>query len=119
MWKGEMFKMCKSQRKKDSRSPHELARTPYLGQKKLPRQLHLRGAEREVAEETALLLNQERLGQRLGLGLQDLDPFLQLADQVVQLVRAGDAVRGRSYLGTERCTRKCHKYCLHSLFPIC
>ena len=58
----------------------------YLGQKELPRQLHLRCAEREVAEEAAFLLNQERLGQRLGLGFQDLDPLLQLADQVVQLV---------------------------------
>ena len=52
----------------------------YLGQKELPRQLHLRCAEREVAEEAAFLLNQERLGQRLGLGSQDLDPLLQLAD---------------------------------------
>ena len=58
----------------------------YLRQKELPRQLHLRCAEREVAEEAAFLLNQERLGQRLGLGFQDLDPLLQLADQVVQLV---------------------------------
>ena len=40
---------------------------------------------REVAEEAAFLLNEEKLGQLLGLGLQDLDPLFQLGDQIVKL----------------------------------
>ena len=56
-----------------------------LGHEELPRDLHLGRLRREVAEEAALLLDEEELGQLLGLGLQDLDPLLQLGDQVVQL----------------------------------
>ena len=56
-----------------------------LGHEELPGDLHLGRLCREVAEEAALLLDEEELGQLLCLGLKDLDPLLQLGDQVVQL----------------------------------
>lgn len=56
-----------------------------FGHEELPRNLHLGRLRREVAEEAALLLDEEELGQLLGLGLQDLDPLLQLGDQIVEL----------------------------------
>ena len=71
-----------------------------LGQKELPGQLHLGRGPREVGEEATLLLDQEGVGQRLGLGLQDLDPLLQLEDQVLQLHGPGHAeVKVRLELG--------------------
>lgn len=56
-----------------------------FGHKEFPGNLHLGGLRREVAEEATLLLDEEELGQLLGLGLQDLDPLLQLGDQIVEL----------------------------------
>lgn len=51
----------------------------------LPRDLHLGCLRGEVAEEAAFLFDEEELGQLLGFGLQDLDPLLQLGDQIVKL----------------------------------
>lgn len=56
-----------------------------FGHEEFPRDLHLGRLSREVAEEAALLLDEEELGQLLGLGLQDLDPLLELGDQIVEL----------------------------------
>ena len=56
-----------------------------FGHEEFPRNLHFGRLCREVAEEATLLLNEEELGQLLGLGLQDLDPLLQLGDQIVEL----------------------------------
>lgn len=56
-----------------------------FGHEEFPRDLHLSCLRREVAEEATLLLDEEELGQLLGLGLQDLDPLLQLGDQIVEL----------------------------------
>lgn len=56
-----------------------------FGHEEFPGDLHLGRLCREVAEEATLLLNEEELGQLLGLGLQDLDPLLQLGDQIVKL----------------------------------
>lgn len=56
-----------------------------FGHEELPGDLHLGCLRRKVAEEATLLLNEEELGQLLGLGLQDLDPLLQLGDQIVKL----------------------------------
>ena len=55
-----------------------------LREEQLPGQLDLCCLSAEVAQEAALLLDEERLGQRPRLGLQDLDPLLQLLDQVLQ-----------------------------------
>ena len=63
----------------------------WFGHKELPGYLHLSRLRREVAEEATLLLDEEELRQLLGLGLQDLDPLLQLGDQVVELHRARHA----------------------------
>lgn len=62
-----------------------------FGHEELPGDLHLSRLSGEVAKEATLLLDEEELGQLLGLGLQDLDPLLQLGDQVVELHGAGDA----------------------------
>ena len=51
-----------------------------LWKEQLPGQLDLCCLAAEVAQEAALLLDEERLGQRPRLGLQDLDPLLQLLD---------------------------------------
>lgn len=56
-----------------------------LGHEEFTRDLHLSGLGGEVTEEATLLLDQEELGQLLGLGLQDLDPLLELRDEVVEL----------------------------------
>lgn len=48
----------------------------WFGHEELPGDLHLSRLRREVAEEATLLLNEEELRQLLGLGFQDLDPFL-------------------------------------------
>lgn len=62
-----------------------------FGHEEFPGDLHLGGLCREVAEEAALLLDEEELGQLLGLGLQDLDPLLELGDEVVKFHGARDA----------------------------
>lgn len=59
-----------------------------FGHEELPWNLHLGRLCREVAEEATLLLDEEELGQLFGLGLQDLDPLLQLGNQIVKLHRA-------------------------------
>ena len=56
-----------------------------LWQQELSGNLHLGCALREVAEESTFLLNEERLGQQLDTCLEDLDPLLQLTDEIVQL----------------------------------
>lgn len=56
-----------------------------LGHEEFPGDFHLGCLRREVAEEATLLLDEEELGQLLGLGLQYLDPLLQLGDQIVKL----------------------------------
>lgn len=56
-----------------------------FGHEEFPGDLHLSCLRREVAKEAAFLLNEEELGQLLGLGLQDLDPLFQLGDQIVKL----------------------------------
>ena len=71
-----------------------------LGHEKFPRDLHLSGLGGEVAEEATLLLDQEELGQLLGLGLQDLDRLLQLGDEVVELHGARH-VEVKVCMGTE------------------
>lgn len=57
----------------------------WFGHEELSRDLHLSRLCREVAEEATLLLDEEELRQLLGLGLQNLNPLLQLGDQIVQL----------------------------------
>ena len=71
-----------------------------LGQQELPGQLHLRRGAGKVGEEAALLLDEKGGGQGLRLGLQDLDPLLQLLDEVLQFHGAGRAeVKVRTELG--------------------
>ena len=55
-----------------------------LWKEQLPGQLDLCCLAAEVAQEAALLLDEERLGQRPRLGLQDFNPLLQLLYQVLQ-----------------------------------
>ena len=55
-----------------------------FGEEQLPGQLDLCCLAAKVAQEAASLFDQERLGQRPRLGLQDLDPLLQLLDQILQ-----------------------------------
>ena len=55
-----------------------------FGEKQLPGQLDLSCLATKVTQEAAPLFDQERLGQRPRLGLQDLDPLLQLLDQILQ-----------------------------------
>lgn len=62
-----------------------------FGHEEFAGDLHLGRLRGEVAEEAAFLLDQEELGQLLGLGLQDFDPLFQLGDQVVKLHGAGHA----------------------------
>lgn len=57
----------------------------WFGHEEFPRNLHLSRLGREVAEEATLLLNKEELRKLLCLGLKNLDPFLQLGDQIVEL----------------------------------
>lgn len=62
-----------------------------FGHEELARDLHLGRLSREVAQEATFLLDQKELGQLLGLGLQNLDPFLEFGDEVVKLHGAGNA----------------------------
>lgn len=55
----------------------------WFGHEELSWDLHFSRLRREVAEEATLLLDEEELGQLLGLGLQNLNPLLQLGNQVV------------------------------------
>ncbi len=57
----------------------------WFGHEEFPRDLHLCCLGGKVAEKATLLLNEEELGQLLGLGLQYLDPLLKLGDQVMKL----------------------------------
>lgn len=57
----------------------------WFGHEELSWDLHLSRLCREVAEEATLLLDEEELGQLLGLGLQNLNPLLQLGNQIVEL----------------------------------
>lgn len=57
----------------------------WFGHEELSWDLHLSRLCREVAEEATLLLDEEELGQLLGLGLQNLNPLLQLGNQIVKL----------------------------------
>lgn len=61
-----------------------------LRHEELSRDLHFGSLGREVAKETAFLLYQEELRQLLRLGFQDLDPLLQLRNEIVQLHGAGN-----------------------------
>lgn len=61
-----------------------------LRHEELSRDLHFSSLGREVAKETAFLLYQEELRQLLRLGFQDLDPLLQLWNEIVQLHGAGN-----------------------------
>jgi len=61
-----------------------------LRQQKLSRNLHLSRVLREVAEKSTLFLDEERLRQQFDASLKNLDPLFQLADEVVQLRRAGN-----------------------------
>jgi hypothetical protein len=71
-----------------------------LGQQELPGQLHLRSGPREVGQEAALLLDEKRGGERLCLGFEDLDPFFELLDEVLELHGARHVeVKVRAELG--------------------
>lgn len=56
-----------------------------FGHEELPWDLHLRCLCGEVAEEAALLLDEEELGQLLGFSFQDFDPLLEFGDEIVEL----------------------------------
>jgi len=55
-----------------------------LRQQELSWNLHLGGVLREVAEKPTLFLDEKRLRQQLDPRFQDLDPLLQLADEIVK-----------------------------------
>jgi len=55
-----------------------------LRQQELSWNLHLGGVLREVAEKSTLFLDEKRLRQQLDPRFQDLDPLLQLADEIVK-----------------------------------
>jgi hypothetical protein len=71
-----------------------------LWQQELPGQLHLGRGPREVGQEAALLLDEKRGGEGLRLGFEDLDPLLELLDEVLQLHGARHVeVKVRAELG--------------------
>lgn len=55
----------------------------WFGHEELSWDLHFSRLCREVAEEATLLLDEEELWQLLGLGLQNLNPLLELGNQIV------------------------------------
>ena len=86
-----------------------------LGQQELSGQLHFCRRAGKVGQEAALLLNEKRSGQRLGLCLQDFDPLFQLLNEILELHGAGHCeVKVRAELGLHSLENGVLQRCLNT-----